>query len=197
MKNIIRKIDCKQQKFLTTLGLLILLFLYAPINSTFAFNKTANLNIAINKVPLATTNPIFYELMYKLNHHKCLQLEVSSMSINKYGSRKFMNSYTSYGKTSLVKENNTTIKSFHSALMEFSDRKNFQGPKTRESFKIYGATNTISVEIKLETWGNKTIVLRNVQIHRDGYGYFITGRVTDGTRTVYYTLGIYEVDCLI
>jgi len=150
-----------------------------------------------NIININPTNRIFYELMYKINHHKCLQLEVSSMSINKSRNRSYMNSYTSYGSGSLIKENNYTLKSARSVNMEFSDRKNFAGPKTRESFKIYGRTNTISVEIKLESWGNKTIVLRNVEIHKDGFGYFITGRVTDGNRTVYYTLGIYEVVCLI
>jgi hypothetical protein len=150
-----------------------------------------------NNTVEAFTNPIFYELMYKINHSKCLQLEVSAMSINKSRNQSFMNSYTSYGRESLIKENNYTLKSARSVNMEFSDRNNFAGAKTRESFKIYGRTNTISVEIKLETWGNKTIVLRNVEIHKDGFGYFITGRVTDGNRTVYYTLGIYEVACLI
>jgi len=145
----------------------------------------------------ALTNPIFYELMYKINHSKCLQLEVSSMSIKKSSNQKFMNSFTSYGRESLIKENNYTLKSARSVNMMFSDRNNFAGAKTRESFKIYGKTNTISVWIKLETWGNKTIVLRNVKIYKDGFGYFITGRVTDGNRTVYYTLGIYEAECLI
>lgn len=136
-------------------------------------------------------NPVFYELMYKLNHNKCLSISVNSVSIkNKY-------SFTSYGTASLIKENATTIKTARSVNMEFSDRNNFKGAKTLENIKIYGRSNQISVWIKLVTWGNKTIVLRNVTIRKERYGYFITGRVTDANRTVYYTLGIYETVCLI
>ena len=183
----------------TTICLAISLIMSVALVQAKNSNREKTLPISKENsiISIMPTNRVFYELMYKLNHKKCLQLEVSSMSISKSRNRSFMNSYTSYGRESLIKENSYTLKSAHSVKMEFSDRNNFAGPKTRESFKIYGRTNTISVEIKLETWGNKTIVLRNVEIHKDGFGYFITGRVTDGNRTVYYTLGIYEVVCLI
>jgi len=176
----------------------ITISLFMTITLSQAKNAGNNILPIKQKTKIETlTNPIFYELIYKINHHKCLQLEVSSMSIYKSSKQNFLNSYTSYGRGSLIKENNFTLKTIGSVKMEFSDRNNFSGAKTLENIKIYGRTNTISVEIKLATWGNKTIVLRDVKIHKDGFGYFITGRVTDGNRTVYYTLGIFEVACLI
>lgn len=144
-------------------------------------------------------NPIFYQLMYKVTHNKCLQIEVSSMSIKKSANRSFMNSFTSYGIGSLVKLDNYTLKTARSVNTEFSDRNNFAGAKTLEDIEIYeGRTgDAVGVKIKMVTWGNRSIVLNNVKIHSDGFGYFITGRVTDGNRTIYYTLGIFEVECLI
>lgn len=185
----------KMKNLRKTIGLAISLFM------TIAFLQAKN--IENNLLPIkpntsikSPINRIFYELMYKIQHGKALQIEVASMSINK--SRKpYLNSYTSYGKAYLAKENSTTLKTDRNVSMEFSDRNNFTGRKTLEGIKIYGATNTIKVEIKLVTWGNKTIVLRDVKIHKDGFGYFITGRVTDGNRTVYYTLGIFEVQTII
>jgi hypothetical protein len=178
-----------------TIGLGLLLVM----TITFLQAKSVDNNILplkTSSTTYATTNRIFYELMYKIQHGKALQIEVASMSINK--SRKpYLNSYTAYGKAYLVKENSTTLKTDRNVSMAFSDRNHFAGAKTLESIKIYGATNIIKVEIKLVTWGNKTIILRNVNIRREPQGYFITGRVTDGNRTVYYTLGIFEVQTII
>lgn len=154
------------------------------------------LPIKQNTTVESSTNRIFYELMYKIQHGKALQIEVASMSINK-SRNPYLNSYTAYGKAFLVKENSTTLKTDRNVSMAFSDRNNFTGAKTFENFKIYGSTNTIKVELKLVTWGNKTIVLRNVLIRKEPQGYFITGRVNDGNRTVYYTLGIFEVQTII
>lgn len=156
-------------------------------------------SVYLENINTAYGNPIFYEIMYKVTHDKCLQIEVSSMSIKKSANRSFMNSFTSYGSESLVKLDNHTLKTARSVNTEFSDRNNFAGAKTLEDIEIYEGTtgDAVGVKIKMVTWGNRSIVLNNVKIHRDGLGYFITGRVTDNNRTVYYTLGIFEVECLI
>jgi len=174
---------------LKKLFLVMLTFLFFEVNYANVSSKI------ITPKPLKSktiaTNAVFTELMAILNIHQCLGVAVTSTSVkNKY-------SFSTFARGQLTKKNAYTLTT-SSLQTEISDRKNFQGTKIRETIDIFKSGNTgIGVNIKMETWGNRTIRLRNVVINKRRYGYFITGQVTDGNRTVYYTIAIYKDICLI
>ncbi len=186
MKNVNTKIYQNPTKtnFLKIVFLVILSIASIQIYSS-------NIPSVKNSVANTATNPVYAEILNKINHNKCFAVKVTSVSVknNTYA-------FTSFSKGFLEKKNtyNMTIKGL---TTEFDDRNNFQGAKTQESFDIYNSGNTVGVNLHLKTWGNKTLRLTDVKIKKERFGYFITGSATDGNRTVYYTIGIYETDCLI
>jgi len=147
------------------------------------------LNHNISKL---TIDPVYNQLFNAIKRGKCFSVKVTSVSVksNKYAFTSF-----SVGFLQIVSGYNIAIKSLRT---EFDDRNNFQGAKTIENLVIYkiGKYN-IGMTVNFKSWGNKTIRLKNVKIVKEPYGYFITGKTTDGNRSVYYTLGIYETTCLI
>jgi hypothetical protein len=140
-----------------------------------------------------TTDPVYNQLFNSMKSGgKCYNVKVTSVSVknNKYA-------FTSFSSGFLKIESGYNI-SIRSLQTEFDDRNNFQGVKTVENLVIYKKSKyEIGMTVNMSTWGNRTIKLQNVKIAKEPYGYFITGNATDGNRTVYYTLGIYETTCLI
>jgi hypothetical protein len=186
MKNV--NTEIYQNPIKTTLQKIVFLIFLNIISIQVYSSNTPTI---INKISSTATNPVYAEILNKINHNKCFAVKVTSVSVknNTYA-------FTSFAKGFLEKKNtyNLTIKDL---TTEFDDRNNFQGAKTHESFDIYNSGNAVGVDLHLKTWGNKTLRLANVKIKKERFGYFITGSVTDGNRTVYYTVGIYETDCLI
>jgi len=140
-----------------------------------------------------TINPVYNQLFNSMKSGgKCYNVKVTSVSVknNKYA-------FTSFSSGFLKIESGYNI-AIRSLQTEFDDRNNFQGTKTVENLVIYKKNKyEIGMTVNMRTWGNKTIKLQNVKITKETSGYFITGKATDGNRTVYYTLGIYETTCLI
>ncbi|MGV6845240.1 MAG: hypothetical protein ACWA42_03835 [Lutibacter sp.] len=139
-----------------------------------------------------TIDPIYNQLFKALKNGKCYNVKVTAVSVknNNYAFTSF-----SQGFLHIVSGYNIEIKSLRT---EFDDRNNFQGAKTIENLVIYKKDKYhIGMTVNMKNWGNKTIKLKDVKIAKEPYGYFITGKATDGNRTVYYTLGIYQTNCLI
>ena len=139
-------------------------------------------------------NTIFNEIISKLNAGKCLSVQVSSTSIRKKGSKEY--AFTSYGIGSLSKVNNSTIKA-NRVQTSFSDRSFFKGSKTVENYTITCTSTVFNIKVNYQTWGNQTINLRDAIIFKGRHGYFVTGNYYDGKKIVFYTIAIYEVNCLI
>jgi len=193
MKKSVKKINNQKQKFLKTLGIIMFAFLCFQISNIYASNGTLPPKIIKSSSNVTSRNPLFNELMAILKAHQCLSVTVSGISL------KDKSSFTSYGagELSLSNKNNYTLTAPH-IRTELSDRRNFQGATTRETIDIFNRSgNTIGVTVKMETWGNRTIWLRNVEITKRYNRYFISGIVTDGNRTVYYVIGLYKATCLI
>lgn len=139
-----------------------------------------------------TSGSTYNQLFNSLKNGKCYNTKITSVSVknNNYA-------FTTFSRGFLKIESgyNIDIKQLQT---EFDDKNNFQGAKTIENLTIYkiGSEN-IGVVVNMQTWGNKSIKLKDAKIVKEPYGYFITGKATDGNRTVYYTIGIYETDCLI
>lgn len=194
MKNSIKTIFKENQNFnsFKKVFFIMLTLLFVQVSSLNASNGITPPKLAFdNGSAIMASNPVFTELMAILNLNRCLGITVTSTSIkDKY-------SFSSYAVGQLAKKNSTTLTS-GSIQTEFSDRNNFQGAKTRETIEIVntGSSNVVGVNVKMETWGNRTLILSNVVINKRRYGYFITGQITDGNRTIYYTIGIYENVCL-
>jgi len=195
MKKSIKKIDNQKQKILKTLGIIMLAFLCFQISNTYATNGI--LHPILPKIHKKTSNinPVYVynELLNNIKSGKiCYSVKVSSVSVknNNYA-------FSSFAKGFLEIKNDHNI-AIPGLITEFDDRKNFQGTKTRENVEMYYASyNKIGVVVNMQTWGNKSVKLKNVKITKERYGYFITGNINDGNRTVYYTFGIYKTSCLI
>ena len=134
----------------------------------------------------------YKDLFNRIKNGECFNVKVSSVSTknNNYA-------FVSYAQGFVEKYENDKLK-ISNLNMEFDDRTNFQGPKTNEEIVVTNNhNNVVSLYVKMITWGNRFLTLKNVKITKERFGYFITGNITDGNRTVYYTLGIYKTDCLI
>lgn len=149
-----------------------------------------------NVHPTIVINPIFQELLNKLSTtNDCYVVDVSSITVKK--NRNLEQSFTTYGSFGYLKKlNSNSIKAFN-VNTKFSDRSNFSGKKTIESFNISSRGSQVQVKITFKTWSNEVINLRNVKIAKGRFGYFITGNYSKSNKTVYYTLAIYKTDCLI
>ncbi len=146
---------------------------------------------------ITATNPIFQELLNKLNGTEdCYLVDVSSMTVKKDGNLE--QSFTTYGSFGYLKkkENVSAIKAF-TVNTAFSDRSTFRGKKTIESFNISNRGSQVQVQITFKTWSNEVITLRNVKISKGRFGYFITGHYSKSNKSSYYTLAIYKTGCVI
>lgn len=188
----ISNINLNNSTVIQSVFFLIITIFFLKINTINASNRISP-NSIINSVSNLTTNPVYNQLFNAIKSGgKCYNVKVTSVSVkdNKYA-------FTSFSQGFLQIESgyNIAIKSLQT---EFDDRQNFQGTKTVENLVIYKKDKyNIGMTVNMRNWGNKTIKLKNVKITKETYGYFITGNATDGNRTVYYTLGIYETTCLI
>ena len=197
MKNPVKKTlaSIRNVLFFKTLplALLVCLFLATSFVKASNSNPTPSKLVGIeNNIITATTNPIYNELFNRIKNGECFKVKVSSVSTknNNYA-------FVSYAQGFLQIQSGYNI-AISRLQTEFDDRKNFQGPKTIENLVIYKkSSRDIGMTVNMKNWGNKTIKLQNVKITKERFGYFITGKATDGNRTVYYTLGIYKTDCLI
>ena len=74
----------------------------------------------------------------------------------------------------------------------FSDRNFFQGNKDYSTveFKIVGSR--VDMIITSHTWGGGKKTIRNVNVKKESFGYFITGKHTNSRSTTYYTISIYR-----
>jgi len=194
MKNSIKKMFNENQKinFFEKVFFSLLVGLFVQVSTINASNGVIILKpIKLNNVN--TINPVYNQLFNAIKTGgKCYNAKITSVSVknNNYA-------FTSFSRGFLRIQSGYNI-AISRLQTEFDDRHNFQGPKTIENLVIYKTGNyTIGVEVNMRTWGNKSIKLKNVKINKEPYGYFITGKATDGNRTVYYTIGIYETTCLI
>ncbi|MCF6182589.1 hypothetical protein [Lutibacter sp.] len=170
---------------------LIITIFFLKANSINASNgKLLKFNNSISEI---TIDPVYNQLFNAIKSgRKCYNVKVTSVSVknNNYAFTSF-----SVGFLRIQSGYNIAISGLQT---EFDDRSNFRGAKTVENLVIYkNGKYSIGMTVNMRTWGNKTIKLKNVKITKEPYGYFITGKATDGNRTVYYTLGIYETTCLI
>ncbi|OIP50789.1 MAG: hypothetical protein AUK33_06125 [Flavobacteriaceae bacterium CG2_30_34_30] len=188
----------QKNRFFTSLNKILFITL------TYIFMQVSSMNAQVNlnsggvaaQTPQITlpigTNPVFAELYNRIkNGGECFDAKVSSVSTknNNYAFVSF-----AYG---FIEKDGYNLKTILYQT-EFDDRNNFQGAKTKEEIAIINTgSNAIGVNVKMITWGNRTLRLTNVNITKESYGYFITGKITDGNRTVYYTIGIYKTTCLI
>lgn len=194
MKNSIKKTCDANQKmnFFKKVFFTLLIGLFVQVSTINASNGIIFLKpTKCNNVN--TTDPVYNQLFNAIKTGgKCYNAKITSVSVknNKYA-------FTSFSKGFLRIQSGYNI-AISGLQTEFDDRRNFQGAKTIENIVIYKrGHDNIGVSINMKTWGNKTIQLQNAKINREPYGYFVTGKVTDGNRTVYYTIGIYETACLI
>ena len=134
------------------------------------------------------THP-FDQLMSQLNAGDQFYVELTAISIKNQGNKK--ESFTSHGKGPLQKASNA-ICQIKGVKMQFSDQSNFQGASTIEHFKISKKGNDIGVEIRFQSWGNRSIALREVSMSKEKQGYFISGKMTNGSNISYYNLAIYK-----
>lgn len=174
-------------------GLFLIITIFFLKANTINASNGKLLNLTNNFVSEITIDPVYNQLFNAIKSgRKCYNVKVISVSVknNNYAFTSF-----SVGFLKIESGYNIAIKSLQT---EFDDRRNFQGSKTIENLVIYKKDKyNIGMTVNFKTWGNKTIKLKNVKITKEPYGYFITGKATDGNRTVYYTLGIYETTCLI
>jgi len=172
-----------------------ILFLIATIFFLNNLNASGGFTQKVNHSSISefTINPVYNQLFNAIKSGgKCYNAKITSVSVknNKYA-------FTSFSKGFLRIQGGYNI-AINSLQTEFDDRNNFRGSKTIENLVIYKRDKyNIGMTVNFKTWGNKTIKLKNVKITKEPYGYFITGKASDGNRTVYYTLGIYETTCLI
>lgn len=169
------------------------MFILLAILFTFQTNtlnaQVKGVSQPVGQIHLPST---YNQLFNSLKNGKCYNAKITSVSVknNNYAFTTF-----SQGFLKIESGYNIDIKPLQT---EFDDRNNFQGAKTIENLTIYKVgSEDIGVVVNMQTWGNKSIKLKDVQITKEPSGYFITGKATDGNRTVYYTIGIYETDCLI
>jgi hypothetical protein len=192
--NISKKLNSLNLNYSTVIQsvfFLIITIFFLKANTIKASNGEL-LNLTNNSVP-ELIDPVYNQLFNAIKSgRKCYNAKITSVSVknNKYA-------FTSFSKGFLRIESGYNI-AISRLQTEFDDRRNFQGAKTVENLVVYKIGRSgIGMTVNMKTWGNKTIKLKNVKITKEPYGYFITGNATDGNRTVYYTLGIYETTCLI
>jgi len=205
MKNS-KTLNTKNQSYIRliqrTISMIMITILFININTIQAqqpvneYNTVTSKEITKNPIiskPTVNLNSVYGQLFNAIKSgQKCYQVKVSSVSTknNNYG-------FVTYALGNLERDGDTYNLIIKGLSTEIDDRNNFQGAKTEESMVIYTQGNGIGVSVNLKTWGNKTLRLTDVKLNKERYGYFITGKATEGNRTVYYTIGIYEYDCLI
>ena len=188
----------QKNRFFTSLNKILFITL------TYIFMQVSSMNAQVNlnsggvaaQTPQITlpigTNPVFAELYNRIkNGGECFGAKVSSVSTknNNYA-------FVSFAHDPLLEIDGYNLKM--GLATEFDDRNNFQGTPTQEEIAIINTgSNAIGINVKTITWGNQTLRLTHASITKESYGYFITGKITDGNRTVYYTIGIYKTTCLI
>lgn len=196
MKNSSKSGKQKNQFFnsLNKVLFIALTFLFVQVSS---MNAQANLHsggVAVQTPQItlpAGTNPVYAELYNRIkNGGECFGAKVSSVSTknNNYA-------FVSFAHSPLLGIDGYNLKM--GLATEFDDRSNFQGAPTQEEIAIINTgSNAIGINVKTITWANRTLRLTNTEITKERFGYFITGKITDGNRTVYYTLGVYKTDCI-
>jgi len=187
----------QKNRFFTSLNKILFITLTYIFMQVSSMNAQVNLNsggVAAQtpQITLPTgTNPVFAELYNRIkNGGECFGAKVSSVSTknNNYA-------FVSFAHDPLLEIDGYNLKM--GLATEFDDRNNFQGTPTQEEIAIINTgSNAIGINVKTITWGNQTLRLTHVNIAKESYGYFITGKITDGNRTVYYTIGVYKTTCL-
>ncbi|WP_350286621.1 hypothetical protein [uncultured Croceitalea sp.] len=133
---------------------------------------------------------IIDELIEKLEDNKCLDLLVSSVSVKK--ERGEERAFTTYGTSELRLQNGNTLRSQPTGIAtNFSDRE-VSGYPTREHIYIVYRNNKLTIKVRFESWGDKTVELKDATIVKREQGYFATGNHYNGRRVVYYNITIFD-----
>ena len=100
---------------------------------------------------------------------------------------KHRSTYTVHGIGFLRKDRNRRTIEGIVGEAAFSDRNNFSGKKDRQTLLLSTQGNNVRVQIRLDSWGRGLETLSNVRIHKEKFGYFITGEY----QTTHYIIAIY------
>lgn len=133
---------------------------------------------------------VMNEIIEKLENGACLDLLISSISVKK--EQLSERAFTSFGTSELLLENNNTLRSLPTGIAtNFSDRQVSENP-TREHVYLVYKNNSVVIKVRFQSWGNKTVELKDATIVKREQGYFAAGNYFNGRRVVYYTIAIYD-----
>ncbi len=119
-----------------------------------------------------------------------MRMMVTSLSVKKKGRKE--HAFTSYGTSKLIEHGGSLRCALDGITTDYSDRRNFSGSKTIEHVYLNFKNNRFVLKVRLETWGNETVVLSNPKLVKGRHGYFATGHYSSSTRTYYYTVAMYD-----
>lgn len=180
MKNVIHY----KKQFLAVLVLCLLVF-------TLSSATTYHTKAPENASELIGEREIYEELLGTVaNTPNTMRMMVTSVSVKRKGNKE--HAFTSYGTSKLINQGGSLRCALEGITTDYSDRNNFNGSKTIEHVYLSFKNNRFVLKVRLQTWGNETVILSNPKLVKGRQGYFATGNYANGSRTFHYTVAIYE-----
>ena len=78
------------------------------------------------------------------------------------------------------------------AQVAFSDRNKFKGKKDVQKLFLSKSGRTIVAYISLESWGKSREYISDIQVHKERYGYYLTGKYNNGFSSTRYAISFFK-----